>query len=100
MTTETAERPEVAYFTGMGYSDVRQLPDGSWAGITRLMFTYAILSGLNAWGYEDRWCFEREADARAALAAWDGEGDPGDKWHRNPTTGRRRNKDGTVYVEW
>lgn len=56
--------------------------------IAPLMFTHAIISGVNRFGYEGRWCYKNYAKAKAALDAWDGTGDPLG-WHRHPGTGRR-----------
>jgi hypothetical protein len=87
-----------------GYTDYVIFPDGQDACITKLRFTYAILAGIDRWGYERRWCYESYADALRALAEWttrDGEDEPGG-WHRDPTTGRRR-PDGDPareYVNW
>jgi hypothetical protein len=72
-----------------GYMDYREFANGNDACITPLMFTCAILSGIEDWGYTDRWCYESYEKARAALYAWNGEGEP-QGWHRHPGTGRRR----------
>ena len=72
-----------------GYTDLRFFANGRTAVLQRLLFTYALLADLNEWGYEDRWCYGSYAKAKAALDAWDGEGEPSG-WHRHPDTGRRR----------
>lgn len=72
-----------------GYTDYRVFPNGRDALIARLLFTYAVLADMSSFGYGDRWCFKSYADARAALDAWDGEGEP-TGWHRHPSSGRRR----------
>jgi hypothetical protein len=82
------------------YQHIKTMPDGSYACLHRFMFTWAILSDLEPMGYGDRWCFHNFDDAKEALDAWDGTGDPGDKWHRHPKTGRRRNEDGSLYVDF
>lgn len=64
----------------------------------RFMFTWAILAGMNNWGYEDRWCYPDRDKALAAYAAWDGCGEPGG-WHRHPDSGRRR-EDGDPATEY
>lgn len=71
------------------YTDYREFPNGRDACITQLLFTYAILSDIEVWGYGDRWCFSSYAKAKAALDAWDGQGEP-TGWHRHPDSGRRR----------
>ena len=73
-----------------GYTDYVEFPNENNACINRLMFTYALISELTESGmYGDRWCYHSYEAAKAALDAWDGEGEP-TGWHRHPTTGRRR----------
>jgi hypothetical protein len=79
------------------YCDPKLLVNGDYAVLNRFAFTWAILSGINAWGYEDRWCFSTYEEAKSALDAWDGTGEP-EGWHRHPKTGRRRDKDGKEEV--
>ncbi len=65
--------------------------DGRVAFLYRMMYTWALVVGdINAGGaYDDRWCYHDRDVALAALADWDGTGEP-DGWHRHPTSGRRR----------
>ncbi|WP_423396044.1 hypothetical protein [Burkholderia sp. LMG 21824] len=72
-----------------GYTDYRVFTNGRDALVSRLLFTYAILSDMTVHGYGDRWCYSSYADAKASLDAWDGEGEP-TGWHRHPDSGRRR----------
>jgi hypothetical protein len=72
-----------------GYTDYRVFPNGRDACLTRLTYTVALLADLEYCGYGDRWCYESYEKAKAALDAWDGEGEP-TGWHRHPDTGRRR----------
>ena len=72
-----------------GYPDYRFYPNGRNAALCPFMFTWAILADLHTLGYEERWCYDTEAGAKAAFAAWNGEGEP-TGWHRHPATGRRR----------
>lgn len=39
------------------YVELRVLPDGSIAGLLDLIYTRAICLGINAYGYERRFCF-------------------------------------------
>jgi hypothetical protein len=71
------------------YTDLRFFPNGRNAAITKLMYTCALIADVDMSGYEDRWCYETYDKAKAALDAWDGEGEP-TGWHRHPDTGRRR----------
>lgn len=64
----------------LGYTDPKPLTEGGmageWAGIMKLMFTHAIIAGIGPDFYEERWCYHTYAEARAALDAWDGGGEP------------------------
>lgn len=94
-TAETHQAPMTdeerlrVYLLSQGYTHYRSFPNGRDACLNRLMFTWAILADMNPCGYGDRWCYHNEADAKAALDAWNGEGEP-QGWHRHPPTGRRR----------
>ena len=55
--------------------DVRELPDGSVAALVRLLFTTAIVLGVNRCGYSDRYCFEEESLARLTFSALQSEDD-------------------------
>jgi hypothetical protein len=81
----------------LGYHQLKTFADGSQAALTPMMFTTAIVSGINRYGYEDRWCYHKVADAIKALAEWDGTGEP-KGWHRHPSTGRRVDENGEMYV--
>lgn len=65
---------------------------GKWVGLLPFMYTCAIIEGDigDTTGYSDRWCYHSVAAAEQALEAWTDQPEP-DGWHRNPTTGRRRN---------
>lgn len=65
--------------------------------IHRFLFTWAILSGVNYYGYEDRWCYSSYEKCKAAFDAWDGTKEP-ENWHRHPATGRRVDENGVAYV--
>ena len=49
------------------YYEIRELPDGTVAGLLRLIYTTSICTGLDwqCWAY--RWCFEEESTARSEL---------------------------------
>ena len=63
----------------MGYTDLRTVA-GQQCGIYPFAFTFGLMVGLDAHGYSRRYCYEHEADARAALLAWDGAGHPSGPW--------------------
>lgn len=81
----------------MGYKNVRQFPDGSFAATFQFLYTCAIVHKLYEFGYSDRWCYRCAEEAVEALAAWDGTGEPAG-WHRHPASGRRRDPAGNEYV--
>lgn len=87
--------------TDGGYTDPRPLDDRRWVGLLRLMFTWAIVTGNmgDRETYSDRWCYHDEDVARAALEAWDGQGEP-QGWHRHPISGRRRDPDGEETIRY
>ena len=62
-----------------GYSDLRVL-GRELCGIKRFNFTTAVVVGLDVSGYQRRYCYEHDADARTALLLWDGEGHPSGPW--------------------
>lgn len=72
---------------------VRIFDDGTYAAVKRLLFHYTLIYGIigDAFGYENRWCYQTLAGAEAALRAWQypSQAEP-EGWHRNPRTGRRR----------
>lgn len=89
-------REEVGFMQWLldsGYVAPKPLMDrpGHYAAILRLIYTHAIITGPvgDTTMYADRWCYETEGDARKALDAWNGAGEP-EGWHRHPSTGRRR----------
>jgi hypothetical protein len=85
------------------YLTYLEMPDGSLCCIARFAFTYAILSGLNNWGYEDRWCYHDITTALQALIEWAEFYDTQDEprhWHRHPKTGRRIDEHGNEYINF
>jgi hypothetical protein len=53
------------------------------------MFTTGIFVGIDEWGWQRRYCYENFDDAVAALAAWDGSGDPPGPWIKEKPSDRR-----------
>lgn len=58
------EDDKLAAWLAENYAEVRVLPDGSYAGLNRLLYTTAIFLDLDAWGYGRRFCFESAPLAR------------------------------------
>lgn len=68
-----------AFLAENGYYAIRQLPDGTWAALIRLMFTTGMCVGIHSFGWTRRYCYENECNARGALAdlqAWDDAPEP------------------------
>ncbi|KWF81261.1 hypothetical protein WL94_28215 [Burkholderia cepacia] len=57
------------YIASQGYTDMRELADGTIVGLGRLLFTTALYIDLDAEGWARRYCFERRADAERELSA-------------------------------
>ncbi|MDM0110220.1 hypothetical protein QTH97_35385 [Variovorax sp. J22R24] len=62
-----------------GYTDLRVI-EGVQCAVRRFNFTTAIVVDIDPVGYQRRYCYEHGADARAALAAWDGREHPPGPW--------------------
>lgn len=78
-TSESRSSDLTSMLIAAGYSDLRTL-GREVCGIKRFNFTTALVVGLDAAGYERRYCFEHDADARAALLQWNGDGHPSGPW--------------------
>lgn len=76
-------------------------PNKGITGLHQFAFTWAIISGCDSMGYEDRWCYHSRLDASLALKEWMKNPDmkEPDDWHRHPFTFRYREADGDVYVK-
>lgn len=67
-------------FNAMGYDWVRMLPTGEFAGMRRMTFTFALVVGLDDYGYRTRFCYPDYKSCVDAIIAWDGRGDPPGPW--------------------
>lgn len=67
------------YLSQNGYTDLREI-GGKLCGLSKFMFTTGLVVGLDQHGYELRYCYENEAEARAALQSWQGIGHPCGPW--------------------
>lgn len=63
-----------------GYNAVRRLPNGIYAGCLQMIFTGRLVVGLHETGWERCYDYESLLEAIAALALWDGSGDPPGLW--------------------
>ena len=57
------------YLNSMGYRKVRLLEDGTWVGIATQIYTSGLCVGLDEFGYEFRYCYERYNDALNGLCS-------------------------------
>lgn len=78
------------------YANVRELETGELAGLSLMIVTVGLVVGLEESGYRGRYCYERYEDAKAALEAWDGEGDPSGPWIKYKGRGGERLGPGAV----
>lgn len=51
----------------LGYEQARQLPDGAWVAIARMIYTTAIVVDIDLLCYDHRFCFEHRADAEREI---------------------------------
>lgn len=79
---------------------VKELPGGFYGAVKRLIYHYTLIIGEigNRDNFMDRYCYQDGGTAIAALAKWEGEGDP-EGWFRHPATARRR-RDGDPAQEY
>ena len=68
------------FFFEQGYTAVRQLPDGRWIGVLKLIYTCGLVVGLDESGYQYRYCYHRYVDAVRDAERWDGVDDPPGPW--------------------
>lgn len=86
---------EQKYYAGLGYRDIRELPNGELAGLLSFAFTIGIVVGIERFGYRIRYCYGQYSEARKSLEAWDGKGDPPGEWIK----AKGRDRDGRVRDE-
>ena len=77
MAIELKESPaRILFWVNEGYWPMRSFGDGLVIGVRDFAFTTGLCVGLDLSGYRRRYCYARRWDAEAALADWDGHGDP------------------------
>jgi hypothetical protein len=70
----------LAWVRSLGYGNPRRLPGAGICATKSMLFTGAIVVGIDAEGYAGRFCYESDAEALDALMSWDGSGDPPGNW--------------------
>lgn len=62
-----------------GYTNIRKVGQ-QLCGLQCFMFTTGLMVGLDANGYQRRYCYEHREEALEALKTWDGTGHPSGPW--------------------
>lgn len=74
----------------------RLVPGRGLCGTQRFIFTTGLLTNLRfdglTYDYDARYCYPIAKDARDALEAWDGNGDPPGEWIKEKVHGRTRTR--------
>lgn len=79
-TAPIAPKDICEVFEAMGYQQVRVLPDGRVIGLMSFLFTVGLVVDLTSEGYHHRYCYPDHQSGAAAIAIWDGTGDPPGPW--------------------
>ena len=69
----------IDYLHGQGYTNIVKIND-KWCGIHRFAFTWGLIVGLSSFGYERRYCYDKEGEALESLLTWDGLEHPSGNW--------------------
>ena len=75
----------------LGYVQPRQLPNGEWVGVMRMVYTVGLFVGINDTGYRTRFCYPDPVHAVLASVEWDGTGDPPGPWIKEKGRAERSN---------
>lgn len=78
------------FFEEMGYSHVRQMKNGQWIGLFKMMYSTGLTVDLHENGYEYRYCYEYAKDAVAACEVYEGEENPIGPWLKRKGKGEDR----------
>lgn len=79
---------ELRWPLAFGYLACRELPTGEVVAIMPMLFTAGLFCGVAENSYSRRYCYENLAEARAAMLAWDGNGDPPGPWIKEKPSDR------------
>ena len=72
----------------LGYTPARILPNGKYAWIMRMLYTFGLYVSLDEEGTSTRYCYHTWEEAELALKTWDGENDPPGNWIKQKPEGR------------
>lgn len=62
-----------------GYENVVKI-NNKWCGLHRFAFTVGLVVGIDRFGYERRYCFDKWGEALESLLVWDGVEHPSGNW--------------------
>lgn len=94
---EATSKEHLQYYAEINQCLASKTENGRSIGVVRFIYTFAIIADLSDIGYENRWCYNDLTTCLGAFNDWDGVGEP-DGWHREPSSGRRRDANGNEYV--
>jgi hypothetical protein len=77
--TNLREQQLLQTLSKSGYTHVRRLGN-TYVGLLKFSYTVGLVIGLDAIGYERRYCYEHADDAIRALDQWNGAEHPGGPW--------------------
>ena len=80
MSAEREAQDMCDWLRRQGFNPVRQLPDGSFAGMQHMLTTTAIFLGLDMHHWEARYCFKSGALAALRFAELQSESDVPEGW--------------------
>lgn len=73
-----------------GYYNIVQTPNKGVCALYRFAFTVGLVININSIGYEGRYCYNNNSDAKTAIQSWDGNGDPSGPWIKYKGKGGER----------
>lgn len=62
------------------YTHLKKINGRGLCGVSRFIYTVAMVYGIDENGYTGRYCYASKQEAVGALEAWTGEGHPGGAW--------------------
>lgn len=75
-----SEHSSLQWVNDLGYVLPREFESVGVCGVRGMLFTGAVVVGIGPERYAGRYCYGTMGAAIAALAAWDGQGDPPGEW--------------------
>lgn len=69
----------VRFLKENGYEQIIKI-NQKWCALHRFAFTVGLVVGIDKFGYERRYCFDKWSDALESLQIWLGFGHPSGNW--------------------